>query len=336
MGTTAHTEGRGVMAKNGHFGLLMVASAIAVAASILVLLTATQPVEAAFPGTNGRIVFERDPDGYRGPEDPEIYTISFAGDNLKRLTNNSTEDTEPTFSADGTKIVYSGDGRRAPGSYSADLFVMKAGGSGKIRVTREREIPGASTADDLQPAFSPSGRRIVFVRSGQGTNSDIFRIGTDGSNPKRLVDIPNFEYRSGGQPAWSPDGTRIAFFSGVEDDYSIETVRPDGTARKHLTTGYAPNWSSDGSRIAFHRSPDGSESRIHAANADGSGEEQLTTEEGAYDSEPAYSPGGGKIVFSSDRDGDYDLYVMDADGTDVRQLTNHPGTDWAPDWQAVQ
>jgi len=286
------------MAKKNLFGLLTTATAIAMAGSILVLLAATQPVKAAFPGTNGRIVFERDPDGFRGKEDPEIYSINFRGENLKRLTNNTTEDTDPAWSADGRKLAYSGGGRRALESYSADLFVMKANGSDKTRVTKEREIPGASTADDSQPSFSPSGLKIVFVRNGPlpegySSNNDIYRIGTDGNGLTRLVDIPSYEYRSGGHPTWSPDGTRIAFFSGIEDDYSIETVRPDGTSRKPVTTGYAPNWSPDGSRMAFHRSPNGSESQIYATNADGTDEKQLTTNEAAaYDSEPAYSPAG--------------------------------------------
>jgi len=330
-----------MVAKNNILGLFATASAIAIAVSTLVLLAATQPVKAAFPGTNGRIVFERDPDGFRGKEDPEIYSINFSGENLKRLTNNTTEDTDPAWSADGRKIAYSGGGHKALDSYSADLFVMEANGSGVTRVTIEREIPGAATADDSQPSFSPSGRKIAFVRNGPlaegySSNNDIYKIGTDGNNLTRLVNIPSYEYRSGGHPAWSPDGTRIAFFSGIEDDYSIETVRPDGTGRKSVTTGYAPNWSPDGSRMAFHRSPDGYESQIYTSNADGTHEKPLTTNEAAYESEPAYSPGGGKIVFSSDRDGDYDLYIMDADGTDVRQLTNNAGDDHSPDWQPVQ
>jgi tricorn protease-like protein len=60
-------------------------------------------------------------------------------------------------------------------------------------------------------------------------------------------------------------------------------------------------------------------------DANGTEEKRLTTNE-AYDSKPAFSPSGTKIVFMSDRDGDYDLYVMDADGTDVRQLTNRART----------
>jgi hypothetical protein len=62
------------MAQNNFFRLFATASAIAMAVSMLVLLAATQPVKAAFSGTNGRIVFERDPDGLRGKVDPEIYS----------------------------------------------------------------------------------------------------------------------------------------------------------------------------------------------------------------------------------------------------------------------
>jgi Tol biopolymer transport system component/outer membrane protein OmpA-like peptidoglycan-associated protein len=50
------------------------------------------------------------------------------------------------------------------------------------------------------------------------------------------------------------------------------------------------------------------------------------------DIDPAWSPDGSRIAFQSDRDGDPDVYVMNADGSDVRQLTNSPGFDGAPSW----
>jgi len=64
---------------NNFFRLLTTALAIAMAAGILTVLAAIQPAKAAFPGTNGKIAFERDPDDPRGKENPEIYTISFTG-----------------------------------------------------------------------------------------------------------------------------------------------------------------------------------------------------------------------------------------------------------------
>jgi TolB protein len=315
---------------------LAILSAAALAVAAVTLAGGTRPAQAAFPGINARIVFERDRDGWRGPEAPEIYSIWFDGNNLKRLTNNTTKDTAPSWSADGRKIVYSGGDGRAPDSYKADIFVMKANGSDKTRITREREIAGASTADDLQPAFSPGGRQIVFVRNGplaDGhtlSNNDIYKIGTNGNNLTRLVNIPSLEYQYGCCPAWSPDGSKIVFYSEDYEDYRIDTIRPDGSNREFVTDGFAPNWSPDGSQIVFSRGGE-----IYKRDANGTEEKRLTTNE-AYDSEPAFSPSGTRIVFSSDRDGDYDLYIKDADGTDLRRLTNQPGDDHVPDWQPAQ
>lgn len=290
---------------------------------------------AAFPGTNGKIVFERDPDGYRGKKDPDIFTISFTGDNLKRLTNNITEDTDPAWSADGRKIVFSGGGLKAYGTYRADIFVMNANGSGRTRITDEREIPGALRADDFRPAFSPNGHQIVFVRNGPTpagylTNNDIYKIGADGNNLTRLVNVPSFEYYTACCPAWSPNGSKIAFYNEVEEEYTIETIKPDGSSRTFVGYGYDPNWSPDGSQIVFSR-----DGEIYTMNANGTGEKRLTRNQ-VYDTEPAFSPGGTRIVFESDRDGDFDLYVKNTDGSGLRRLTNAPGDDSSPDWQPVQ
>lgn len=153
------------------------------AASILMLLAATQQVEAAFPGTNGRIVFERDPDGYRGKEDPEIYTISFAGDNLRRLTNNTTEDTGPTWSPDGSRIAFYSEIEDA---YSIET--VKPGGSDRTFVAN------GCTLD-----WSPDGSRLVFGRDG-----DMFVVDAHGTDEERLT--TNGAYDS--EPAFSPGGAR--------------------------------------------------------------------------------------------------------------------------------
>lgn len=65
---------------------------------------------------------------------------------------------------------------------------------------------------------------------------------------------------------------------------------------------------------------------IFTAQPDGSGLSPLTTETG-YDAEAVFSPDGKKIAFTSDRDGDLEIYIMDADGTNVTRVTNHPGYD---------
>ena len=77
---------------------------------------------------------------------------------------------------------------------------------------------------------------------------------------------------------------------------------------------------------------------VFASNLDGSGLRQLTTEEG-YDAEATFSPAGDRIVFTSARDGDLELYSMAPDGSDVIRLTDRPGYDggafYSPDGSKI-
>src|SRR5206468_7283730 len=90
--------------------------------------------------------------------------------------------------------------------------------------------------------------------------------------------------------------------------------------------------------IAFVRTVAPGDSEIYAMNADASGVTRLTTSPGE-DADPAWSPGGTKLAFTSDRAGNEDVYVMDPDGTGVRRLTDSPGADadpaWSPDGKRI-
>ena len=141
-------------------------------------------------------------------------------------------------------------------------------------------------------------------------------------------------------PAWSPDGQRIAFSShrGV-DGWGIYVMNADGSDVTRLTTEYFdsasvsgdPAWSPDGQRIAFSR-----QGAIHVMNADGSKVKRLTHN---YDDDyaPAWSPDGQRIAFQSNRDGDWGIYVMNVDGSDFAQLTQHSSRvpAWSPDGQRI-
>jgi len=56
----------------------------------------------------------------------------------------------------------------------------------------------------------------------------------------------------------------------------------------------------------------------------------------ANDNNPSWSPDGSKITFETDRDGNYEIYVMNADGSNVQRLTNNPANDWFPNWSALR
>src|SRR5918995_1991367 len=141
---------KGVLSLTSTILAILLAAVATVAAGTLA--TGTKPAGAAFPGKNGKIVFASNRHGGW-----EIYTISPARKNLKRLTDNPAKNIDPTWSADGKKIAFS-SGRRDSRRYRAtyDIYVMNANGSGKTRVTKERRPGIEERWYDTAPSFSPN------------------------------------------------------------------------------------------------------------------------------------------------------------------------------------
>jgi Tol biopolymer transport system component len=145
----------------------------------------------------------------------------------------------------------------------------------------------------------------------------------------------------GAHAAFPGANGKIAFSTG-----DIQTMNPDGTGVASLTgdsfMDEHPAWSPDGTKLAFQRSGFG-ESDIYVINADGTGLTRLTNNP-ARDVDPAWSPDGTKIVFSSDRNEldptgcgtvsscNFEIYVMNADGTGQTRLTNAAFVDREPAW----
>ena len=147
------------------------------------------------------------------------------------------------------------------------------------------------------------------------------------------------------RPSWSLDGSKIAFASLPPRviafaAYHIFVMNADGKGRRNLTgdtdlTGnFSPTWSPDGRKIAFSSRRNffmGFD--IYVMTAEGKNLERLTDGEGNNRS-PAYVRDGTKIAFESDRDGDYNIYLMDTNGRNVVKLTRTPpGTgNISPSW----
>ena len=134
----------------------------------------------------------------------------------------------------------------------------------------------------------------------------------------------------------------IAFQSNRDGNYEIYVMNGDGTGLTNLTNNPAddsgPVWSPDGKQILFTSSRDGN-NEIYVMNADGSAQTNLTNDP-ATDGEVGgggllqidWSPDGKKILFASDRDGNSEIHVMNADGSAPINLTNNPAHDIFPKW----
>lgn len=288
-------------------------------ASIAALGVPNEQARAAFPGINGKIVFIRW--GVNGG----IFTTNFTGNNLKRLASNSSKihNARPSWSPNGKKIAFT---RTAGARRNTDIYIMNADGSNKKLVTNERLIPG-DIREDGHPAFSPSGRKIVFWRG-----PDLYTINVDGTNLTQITSDGRKTLE--GSPVWSPDGTKIAY----EGDMEIVVMNSDGSSPTEIPDrlGGSPDWSPDGTKIVYGCG------RYGVMNADGSERTILGGNIGFRSTcytdieSSAFAPGGGKIVFSAERDGDFDLYIINADRSGLRHLTNLPGREGGPDWQPVQ
>jgi Tol biopolymer transport system component len=193
------------------------------------------------------------------------------------------------------------------------------------------------------PASVSIGGHIVFESERDG-NWEVYIMNFDGSDQTNLTD----NTATDGDPTLSQDGKRVAFTSNRDGNPEIYVMNVDGSGVRRLTNHSAfdvwPTWSPDGTRIAFTSNRDGKYSGIYVMNADGSGLTRLTNfvrPSGPLwvgggligDAYPAWSPDGTNIAFSSYRDGEPEIYVMNADGNGMNRLTTNQAHEWfGPSW----
>jgi TolB protein len=175
--------------------------------------------------------------------------------------------------------------------------------------------------------------RCAFARPACSGDIALYAVALDGTG-----EVAVGRSQSGDAPEWAPDGQRIAFSSGLlgAATGSLFVMNADGSHRLQITSGSMvdrhPAWSPDGTRIVFQRGTTGSGGDVYVINADGTGGPVRLTSGDAVDQQPTWSPDGRSIAYASDRAGGGDIWVMDADGSNARQLTNDRADDWWPTW----
>jgi TolB protein len=270
------------------------------------------PAAATFPGQNGRIAFDNN---------GHIVTMKPDGSDRRRLTRGKGN-FAPSYSPSGARITFS---HRVGKHFVID--VMHADGTHKRQLTR-RHV-------DRTPSFSPNGRKIVFSRNLHTSMFDfagIFRMRADGTHVRLLThDRPVFSDVEL-DPTYSPDGKTIVFTNLLAEDGAISAMDADGRHVRQLTDNRVdPDFSPSGQHILFSElfvaipqlgimDPDGKHAHDFTNNHDPHFDYSL----------PAYSPDGTKIAFSGGTNGS-DVFVMNADGSGVTQLT-HNGHSGGPAW----
>lgn len=216
------------------------------------------------------------------------------GNDTRLVSKSGNYSGYPSFSKDGKWIVYYEHESGRTGN--RDIYKIRTDGSGRTQLTRNAK-------HHYSPSFSPDGLKITLVSARDGGNYEVFVMNNDGSNLVNITKDSNHD----ACPSWSPNGKKIAFLSIRGGYLNLYTINPDGTGLKNLTN----NQKTDTNYFE------------QTANS---------VDELSYMYGTSWSPDGKSISFVQ-KDGDLQkIFLIDADGTNLRKLTETAGNQFNPFW----
>lgn len=233
--------------------------------------------------------------------------------------------------SDNGRITFSSN---RTGNY--DVYVMTGDGTNQQRLT-------SHVNDDVLPTWSPDGKRIAFCSERDG-DWEIYSMKADGTDLKKLTENTT----SDRAPSWSPDGRFIAFHAFRDGNWELYIMNADGQNQRRVTvdtvTQTYPVWSPDGTYLLYHYyewQKGDNNWEVYRIQTDGKNANKLTTN-AAADLHPSWSPDGKHIAFWSDREGTWDLFIQNENGSNQRKLLNNPpnpaelsAVAWSPDSQSI-
>jgi Tol biopolymer transport system component len=260
--------------------------------------------------------------------------ISCSGD------SSNEPDSGPDFNFSGDLIAF-----RSDRDGVNDIWLMTPDGQELINLTK-------SASNDSDPAWSPDGSRIAFVSTRAG-NADLWVMNIDGSG---LIQVTNNQ-GSVRFPNWSPDGSTIAYSASINDQRDIYVINAPASSPKQglkysttdddpiqVTNNPAvdnePVWSPDGSTIFFYSNRDG-HGAVFSVGFDGTtttGDPVKLTIDLVFSCAPtlgwSLQDGRVKLSFVSEEDGTLDIWVMDLDGSNRRNVTKSQADDFYSTWKS--
>ena len=283
---------------------------------------AAPAARASTPGVNGHLLVAT---GHRH----EMALFSMQARSGDRLLLQNGTDQAAAYSPDGTKIAFMNN---YDGDY--EICLMNADGTGIKQLTKNSAVDGF-------PTWSPDGTKIAFASLRDG-DVDIYVMNADGSDQ---TNITNDDPWDDDVPHWSPDGRWIAMQTNRYDGWNVVLISPDGkTQRPVAWSPHATNfdsWSPDGRSLLVSSNRDGDYDlyRYDIPDTDPIQwdllEPTVLSNDSAVETAAIWSPDGKQIALSSNRDGDFDVYVMNADGGTQRRLTHNGVDDIVLDWQSL-
>ena len=270
---------------------------------------------------------DRDMERVKGPvgdrETEEIYFSDYDGANQRRLTVSKTLNLAPAWSPDGQAIAYTSYPTDAKGGQYSDIIVSYI-----YRGIREMPAHGNTNNQNYLPAWSPDGSKMAFVSNRDG-NPEIYVMNKDGSGLRRMTNSPTVDEA----PTWSPSGNQIAWVSDRSGTPHIYVMNADGTGQRLLIgDGYCdrPTWSTGAfNEIAYsERTGPGFDVFLYSF---ATGESHRLTDGIGTNESPVFSPNGRHVAFTSTRSGKAQIFTIDRDGNNLRQITRE-GNNKFPAW----